>query len=177
MQTIPQTIYTMPATAAALASFTTAASAVPNGVYTFPANFFQLGTKFRVHASGVMSSYTSGTFTFSVQLGSTSILQSLGTIQPIASQTNQKWNLDLEVECRAIGAGTSTTFVGTGLFTCSTALLAVCSQLLPASGAIAAGTGVDNTATQALALYVACSVSNAANAITVEQYDVTILAY
>ena len=175
MQTIPQTIYTMPASAAAVTA-AASTSLVPNGVFTFPANFFQIGTKFKIHASGIATTTTgSNTMTFAVQLGSSVINQSFGAITFVASQTNQKWWLDIVVECRAQGAGTSTTFVATGLFAASTALLAVTTQLLPASGAIAAGTGVDNTATQALGLFGTWSAVS--NSITVEQYDVTILAY
>ena len=113
--------------------------------------------------------------TFAVQLGAAVINQAFGAITFVASQTNQKWWLDIVVECRAQGAGTLTTFVATGLFAASTALLAVTTQLLPASGAIAAGTGVDNTATQALGLFGTWSAVS--NSITVEQYDVTILSY
>lgn len=175
MQTIPQTIYTMPASAAAV----TAASAtdlVPNADYTFPANFFQVGTKFRVHASGIATTTSgSNTMTFALQLGATVINASFGAITFIASQTTQKWNLDIECECRAVGAGSATTFVATGLFATTPALLAVTTQLLPASGAIAAGTGVDGTAVQKLSLYGTWSAVS--NSITVEQYDVTLLAY
>jgi hypothetical protein len=175
MQTIPQTIYTMPASAAAV----TAASAtdlVPNADFTFQPNFFQIGTKFKIHASGIATTTSgSNTMTFAVQLGATVINQSFGAITFIASQTNQKWWLDIVVECRAVGAGTSTTFVSTGAFYASTAILAVCFQALPASGAIAAGTGVDGTATQKLSLYGTWSAVS--NSITVEQYDVTLLTY
>jgi hypothetical protein len=44
---------------------------------------------------------------------------------------------------------------------------------LPASGAAAAGTGVDGTATQVLTLNGAWNA--ASNSITVEQYEVTLL--
>ena len=168
-----QTLYSMPATAAAV----TAASAtdlVPNGVVTFQPNFFHIGTKFRVHASGVISTTSgSNTMTFALELGTTVINQAFGAITLVASQSNQKWWLDIDCECRAEGASTSTTFVATGLFNCSTALLAVCCQPLPSSGAIAAGTGVDGTASQPLHLYGTWSAVS--NSITVEQYEVVLL--
>jgi hypothetical protein len=173
LQTWNQTLYSMPATAAAV----TAASAtdlVPNADFTFPAQFFYIGQKFRVKASGVASTTSgSNTMTFALQLGATVINASFGAITFIASQTAQKWALEIVAECRAIGAGTSTTFVATGVFVTSTALLAVCTQMLPASGAIAAGTGVDATATQKLSLYGTWSAVS--NSITVEQYEVTLL--
>ena len=175
MQTIPQTIYTMPASAAAV----TAASAtdlVPNADFTFQPNFFQIGTKIKIRASGTMTTTTgSNTMTFAVQLGATVINGAFGAITLIPSQTTQRFILDIVVECRAVGAGTSTTFVATGEFKTATALLAVCVQPLPASGALTAGTGVDGTAIQKLSLYGTWSAVS--NSITVEQYDVTLLAY
>jgi len=175
MQTIPQTIYTMPASAAAV----TAASAtdlVPNADFTFQPNFFQIGTKIRIRASGIASTTTgSNTMTFAVQLGSTVVNGAFGALTFVASQTAQRWLLDIIMECRAVGAGTSTTFVATGNFNCNSALIAVGGGVLPATGALSAGTGVDGTATQKLSLYGTWSAVS--NSITVEQYDVTLLAY
>jgi hypothetical protein len=169
-----QTLVSANASSAAV----TAASAtdlVPNWDYTFPANFFQIGTKWRMHASGIMgTSATPGTETFAVQMGATVINASFGAITLVASAANQKWWLDIDVECRAIGAGTSTTFVATGLFLTLTALVATPPYTpLPATGAIAAGTGVDFTATQKLSLYGTFSVTG--DTVTVEQYEVVLL--
>ena len=102
-----QTLYSMPATAAAV----TAASdteLVPNAVVTFQPNFFHIGTKLRIHASGVISTTSgSNTMTFTPKLGTAVICASFGAITMIASQTTQKWWLDLDIECRAEGAGES----------------------------------------------------------------------
>ena len=164
--------------AAASSAAVTAASStdlVPNYNWTIPAGTLQIGQKWRIHASGVATTTTgSNTMLFSVNAGGTNVLnQAFGAITFIASQTNQKWWLDIDLECRAIGAGTSTTFVGTGAFLCSTALLAVCFQALPASGAITAGTGIDGTAAQKISLYGTWGAVS--NSITVEQYEVVAL--
>ena len=146
----------------------------PGMDYTFLPQFFQIGTKLAIHASGVASTTGSTeTMLFAVKMGSSVVNQAFGTITFLASQTNQKWWLDIDLECRASGAGTSTTFVATGLFRCSTALLAVCTQMLPASGAIAVGTGVDGTATQVMGLYGTWGAIN--NSLTVEQYEVVLV--
>ena len=167
-----QTVYSMPASAIAYNTYTTAKDIVPNADYTFPAQFFQIGTKFKVHASGVISSFTSGTLTFQIVMGTTVINQAFDALALVISQTNIKFDLEVVCECRAVGAGTSTTFVATGLFKTAAALLAVAVQPLPSAATITAGTGVDGTATQKLALWAGWSVSNAANSITVEQFEV-----
>ena len=168
-----QTLVSVNATQSAIAA-QSATDLAPTGDFTFPTNFFYVGSKFRITAMGIASTTTgSNTMTFSVQLGSTTINAAFGAITLIASQSNQKWRLAIDCECRAVGTGTATTFLCQGVFHTSTALLAVTTQLLPASGAAALGTGVDYTATQKLQLMGAWSA--ASNSITVEQYEVTSL--
>jgi hypothetical protein len=169
-----QTLVSIPASAAAFTS-NSVGDLVPNGDYTFPAAFFCIGTKWRMHASGVATiSATPGTLTFSVMLGATAINQAFGAITMVASAATAKWWLDIDVECRALGAGTSTTFVATGLFLTTTLLVAtpafVC---LPIGTGITAGTGISNVATQALSLQGVFSVTG--DSITVEQYEVVLL--
>lgn len=120
--------------------------------YTFPANFFQIGTAFRIEAIGIMTSGTGSTSTWSVQLGSTTINAAFGAITLVNTQTNQKFKVVIDCEARAIGATTVTTFLCQGVFQCSPALLAATTQFLPTSGAAALGTGVDVGATQQLKL-------------------------
>lgn len=145
----------------------------PNWVYTFPAQSFYLGYKFRIHASGIITTTTgSNTMTFTPKLGTTAILASLGAITMIASQTAAKWALDIEITCTGFGASTSTTFAGTAEFRAAPALFAT-PILLPITGAIGNGTGVDGTATEALHLNGTWSAVS--NSITVEQYHVEAL--
>lgn len=147
----------------------------PNLDWTIPPNTFQVGTKLHIHAIGIISTTTgTNTMTFSVQMGATVISQALGAITLIASQTNQKWELDLWIECRAAGNGTQTTFIVQGTFKCSPALLAATTQLLPASGAAVVGTGVDATASQQLKLMGTWSAVS--NSLTVEQAEFEIAA-
>lgn len=169
-QSFVQMLVAIAATQAAV----TAAAATdlcPYGDFTFPANWFQIGTHIRITAYGIISTTTgSNTMTFAVQLGATVINAAFGAITFIASQTNQKFKLVIDIECRALGNGTVTQFLCQGIFECSPALLAATMQMLPASGAAALGTGVDWTATQKLALFGTWSAIN--NSLTIEQYYV-----
>ncbi len=168
-QTLVSSVATQPADTAAAAT-----DLAPNCDLTFPANLFQVGSKFRIKARGIISTTTgTNTMTFSVQMGATVINAAFGAITLIASQTNKKFELEIECECRAVGNGSQTTFVCQGRFSCSPALLAAGIQMLPASGAAAVGTGVDFTATQQLKLMGTWSAVS--NSLTVEQYEVTML--
>jgi hypothetical protein len=168
-----QTLVSISATQSAVTA-NSATDLCPAGDFTFPTNYFQVGSKFRITALGIASTTTgSNTMTFTVQLGATTINATFGAITFLASQTNQKWKVVIDCECRAVGTSSSTTFACQGVFHCSTALLAVTTQLLPASGALSLGTGVDVTATQKLALYGTWSAVS--NSITCEQYEVTSL--
>jgi hypothetical protein len=168
-----QTLVSIPASAASFTS-NSATDMIPNGDYIFPAAFFAIGTKFRMHASGVCtSSSTPGTFTFGIALGSSVINQAFGAITLVASAATQKWWADFDVECRALGASTSTTFVATGLFLTSTALVAAGVTCLPIGTGITAGTGVSNVATQTLSLQGAFSLTT--GTMVVEQYEVVLL--
>ena len=169
-----QTLISANASSAAVTA-NSATDLVPNWDYTFPANFFTIGTKIRIHASGIMTiSATPGTETFAVEMGSSVVHATFGAITLVASASTQKWWLDIDLECRAVGASTATTFVATALFLTATALLATPPfQVLPLTGAIAAGTGVDGTATQKMSLYGTFSVTG--DSVTVEQYEVVLI--
>lgn len=170
-QSFNQLLVAIAATQAAVTASGVATDLVPYGDYTFPANWFQIGTHIRITAMGIISTTTgSNTMTFSVQMGATTINAAFGAITLIASQTNQKFKLVIDIECRALGNGTVTTFLCQGVFQCSPALLAAGNQMLPASGAAAVGTGVDWTATQQLKLMGTWSAVS--NSITIEQYYV-----
>lgn len=169
-----QTLLSTMASGAAVTASGSPTDIMIPGDYTFPANFFYPGFKFRISALGIASTTTgSNTLTFGVYLGSTLINAAFGAITFIASQTNQKWRVVIDCECRVIGISTNTTFVCQGIFQCSPALLATGIQMLPASGTAAAGTGVDWTATQKLSTQVTWSA--ASNSLTCEQYEVAAL--
>ena len=157
-----------------LATFTTAASILPlPAVYTLPSNYFDIGRTLRLKAQGRMSSFTSGTFTFQVMLGAV-IAWTSGAVTTVVSLTNQSFDLEIVLTCRAIGGGTSANLMGVGrmsssILTGGTSAAQAGTWVLPTTVPVV-GTGFNSAATQAVDLFTACSVSNAANAITCHQY-------
>lgn len=157
-----------------LATFTTAASILPlPAVYTLPSNFFDIGKVLKIKAQGRMSSFTSGTFTFQVMMGAVIAFTS-GAVTTVVSLTNQSWDLEILLTCRAIGGGTAANLMGVGRITSSiltggTSAAQAGTWILPTTAPVV-GTGFNSAGTLAVDLFTACSVSNAANAITCHQY-------
>lgn len=160
----------------ALSAFTTRASLTPaHARFTTPtAGFWYVGKALRVTATGRISTFTSGTFTFSFGVGGVDAFASQALTMAV-STTNQTWWLDLLFTCRAVGAGGTATAngIGVGKINASAAITAS-TTMLPAS-APAVGTSFDPGAASVLDLFVACSVSNAANAITLHEYTLEAL--
>jgi hypothetical protein len=155
----------------ALSAFTARASMTPaHARYTTPTTgFWQVGKVLRVKAMGRISTFTSGTFTFSFGVGSVDAWASQA-LTMVASQTNQTFYLDVLLTVRAVGAGGSATanLIGIGSLNAGAAITAN-TTLLPAT-APAVGTSFDPGAASVLDLMLACSVSNAANGATLHEY-------
>lgn len=166
-----------------LASFTTAATILPaQAIYTLPANYFdKIGKMLRITAAGQISSGTSGTFTLNLGMGPTLAspisVWTPGAMTTIVSLTNISWRLDLDLVVRSVGSGTSATILGIGKFTSAiltggsggAGTAGGYSQMLPTT-APAVGSGFDSTVTNIVNLFCACSVSLAANGITLQTY-------
>jgi len=154
----------------ALSTFTTRASLTPaHARFTTPTNgFWTVGKVLRVRALGRISTFTSGTFTFSLGVGSVDAFASQALVMA-ASQTNQTFWIELLFTCRAVGAGGSATANGLGIgqISAGAAIVAV-TTLLPAS-APAVGTSFD-PGSQIIDFFAACSVSNAANSVQLHEY-------
>jgi len=155
-----------------LATFTTRTSMTPaHARYIAPTtNFWQVGKVLRVTAFGRISTFTSGTFTFSLGVGAVDAFASQA-LTMVASQTNQTFYLEIMYTVRAVGAGGTATAngIGTGSLNAGAAITAATTQL-PAT-APAVGTSFDPAlTTNTIDLMVACSVSNAANGLTLHQY-------
>jgi len=176
-----ETLVTAQVAGPTLSNFTSAATILPaQAIYTLPANYFdKIGKMLRMKATGQMSSYTSGTFTLNASMGTLASPISVwtpGAITTIVSLTNIAWELEVDLIVRSIGAGTAATILGqgkltSGILTGSTGggVTGAMAWLLPSS-APAVGTGFDSTITNVVNLFCACSVGNAANAITLETY-------
>ena len=160
----------------ALNTSTTATSIIPAAAkYTLPTNFADIGRVLKVTATGRISNIvtTPGTLTLDVRMGGTVVFNggafSLNTI----AKTNVGWWFEALLTCRAIGAGTGTTWFGQGRFTSESVVGSAAgtalSVSLPAS-APAVGTGVDSTVALVVDLFATFSVSNASNSIQVHNY-------
>jgi hypothetical protein len=171
----------------ALTNSTTATSILPtSSVFTLPSNFFYIGKKMRIKASGRISTVvtTPGNLTLDVRLGTlaTPIIVWNGGASAlnIVAQTNASWMLEVELTCRAIGSGTAANLIGLGQWVSRASLNAPAVGTTTGVGAVllpdtapAVGTGFDSTITNVLNLFATFSVANAANSITCHQFDYT----
>lgn len=166
-------------------SFTTAVSILdPAAKFTLPAGFFaNVGKKIRLTGAGQLSNVVTAqpTFTFTVLFGATTVFNGGAMTTSTTAHTNLPFTFVIDLTCRAVG--TSANLMGQGV---------VCSQVFVASGATAdganthttlmipntapaVGSNFDSTVSQAVDFFAACGTSNASNAITLMQYDLTAL--
>lgn len=166
-------------TAAAAASCIPVADRV-----VLPSKYFQVGKRIGIKMSGRISSLitTPGTARFDVRLGaagSVVVFDSLAILlDSVAAHTNVKWELELELVCRAIGNGTTTTFFPSVarfisediLGVPATAPKGVLTALLPWNTAPVVGAGCDNTALNILDVFF--TQTAATGSLTVHDYCV-----
>jgi hypothetical protein len=157
-----------------------AASCIPtNAKITLPNNYFYIGRKLRIRASGRISCVvtTPGTARYDVRLGGTVVFDGLAMNLNTTVQTNVNWWLEIELTCRAVGSGTATTFLGQGIW-CSAAGVGAPAPTaggsamftLPYNSAPVVGTGVDNTTALSVDLFFTQTV--ATGSMTLHEYSV-----
>lgn len=155
----------------ALSAFTTRASLTPaHARFTTPtAGFWYVGKQLLVIAKGRISTFTSGTFTFSLGVAAVDAFASQA-LAMVASQTNQTFEIELLFRVTAVGAGGSATANGLGIGSIKAgAAITAATTEMPAT-APAVGTSFDPAAASVIDLFAACSVSNAANSVQLHQY-------
>lgn len=163
VQTWRDTIVTAQGDGPALTAAAAASCLPVAAVALLPANYFYIGKKLQITASGRISSLitTPGTARFDVRIGGTVVFDGLAVLlDTVAAHTNVGWRLVIDLTCRAIGNGTLTTFMGQGVWTCedilgvpATAPKGVLSAILPWNSAPAIGTGINNNQANALDLF------------------------
>ena len=173
-----------------LVSFTTAVSLLPTPArHTIPGDDWFLGKAIRIRAAGRISNVVTAqpTFTFEFRLGPTSNIvawTSGAILTSTTAHTTVPWWLDIMLTCRALGSGTAGNMMGQGqamsrafIDTGATADLVTGGHpgLMVPETTPAVGTGFDTNISNITDLFCACSVSNAANAIQLEQYHLEIL--
>jgi len=165
----------------ALTNTTTATDLLPAAsVLTYPANALYVGKQLRVRATGRISTVVTspGTLTLDLRMGTTVIWTGGAMSLNIVAKTNVSWLLDLILTCRAVGATTTTTFLGVGAWESEAVIGSPLPTvggsgglLLPAS-APAVGTGIDATASQAIHMFGTWSTASASNSIQCHQFSV-----
>lgn len=165
-----------------LVSFTTSASLLPSAaLHTIPPDDWSLGKSLLIKAAGRVSNVVTAqpTFTFNVLFGATTVFTTGAILTSTTAHTTVPWMLEVMLTCRSIGSGTSATLMGQG-WVGSRAFIDLGATgdittsghpfLLVPETTPAVGTGFSSNASQQVDFQAACSVSNAANAIQLEQY-------
>lgn len=158
-----------------------AASMIPvNSKITLDSNHFELGTIWRIRASGRISSVitTPGTARFDLRIGAVVAWDSLAILlDTVAAHTTMPWMLDVLLTCRSVGNSTLTTLFGTGTWACEDILGTPASSpkggivaMLPWNSAPAVGTGFDNTAQNTVDMYFTQTV--ATGSMTCHQFQI-----
>ena len=151
-----------------------------------PNAFFYVGRRIKFTLSGRISSVitTPGTARYDICMGSagtTIVFDSLAILlDSVAGHTNVKWELDVELVCRAVGATTLTTFFPQKAQWCSedilgvpaTAPKGVLAAILPWNTAPVIGAGMDNTAASAIDVFF--TQTAATGSMTVHSYSVDV---
>lgn len=187
----PMVLKTQDAAGTLFASFTTAKQVInPNAVTPIGGGQLKIGDVLRITASGGISNIvtTPGTMNFQVKLGPTSniVVFDTGALQLNATaHTTLPFWLEILLTLRSAGPGaTAAQFMGqafvAGLMFTRTAgqtddAQGVQSLMAPAT-APALGTAFDSTTAGILDFWAGFSISNAANAIQIQQYMVELLA-
>jgi len=150
-----------------------------------PNAFFYIGRAIQILMNGRISSVITapGTARYDICMGSagtTIVYDTLAIpLNPTAARTTVPWFFECLLVCRAVGAGTSTTFFPRGQWTSEDLIGAAApaaggngSLLLPTT-APAVGAGMDNTAASALDVFFTQTVATGSH--TVHNYQVDVL--
>jgi hypothetical protein len=156
-----------------------AASCLPTAsVITLPNNYFYIGRKLRIRASGRISCVvtTPGTARYDVRLGGTVVFDGLAMNLNVVAKTNVNWWLELGLTCRAVGSGSATTFFGQGTWTSEAAVGSPLPTAggsgvftLPYNTAPTVGTGVNNQSALSVDLFFTQTV--ATGSMTLQMYS------
>lgn len=176
-----ETIATAQASGTNLASFTTAASLLPSqAVHTIATDEWYIGKQLRIVAAGAVSNVVTSqpTYTFNVNFGATTVFTTGAILTSTTAHTTVPWWLEILLTCRAVG--TSANLMGQG-WTMSRAWMDSGANaditttghptLMVPETTPAVGSNFSSNASQSVDLLVACSASNASNAIQLHQYS------
>lgn len=129
-----------------------------------------VGKKYRLTAGGRISNIvtTPGTLTLRLKFGAVAVWTSAAIQLSATAQTNVPWFLEVLLELRTVGSGTSATLFGLGQFTSLSGVTAAIA--VPYNTAPVVGAGFDSTAQQAIDFTGQFSLNNA-NSIQVHLFS------
>jgi hypothetical protein len=138
--------------------------------------FWTVGKQLRIKAIGRVNTFTSGTLTFALDVGTVDAWASQALTMVASRAVNDTWWLDLLFTLRTVGAGGSATANGLGVGTIQAGgAIAASATQMPAT-APAVGTSFDpDLTTNTIDLVATWSVANAANSIQVHEYSLEAL--
>lgn len=160
----------------ALANSTSPTSLLPGaGKYVLRASELMPGTHWQLFASGRVSTLAAapGTLTFDLTIGGIVVFSGGAIALNTTAQTNATWFLQLLLQTRQIGSGTTAQILGVGTWT-SAAVVgstggAANTHMLPAT-APAVGSGFDSTTAAVVDLRGTWSFASASNSITLHDF-------
>lgn len=180
MPGLVQSLITAQVAGAALNTSATATSLLPaQAKLTLPTNYFNdIGRPLRIRASGKLSNIvtTPGTLTMDIRFGATVVFNGGAMQMSTTAHTDVPWWWEVWMTLRA--SGSSANFMGQSVFTSQAVSISGAdpttghSILMAPNTAPAVGSNFDATALQQIDLFGKFSISNAANSITLEQYEV-----
>jgi hypothetical protein len=177
-----ETLVTQQAAGTLFNTYTTAKTVLnAQALYTLPAGWWYVGRKLCVRVQGAVSNLvtTPGTMNFQVKMGSVAAFDS-GSIQLNATaHTTIPFWLDIDLTCRAVGNSTNANLMGLGLlvgkmFTLTAGQTDDAQGHMPITVPVTApavGTGFDSTIANIVDFFVGFSISNAANGVQIQQYE------
>lgn len=182
-----QTLVTQRSAGTVFDAYTTAKTVInQQDLYPFYPNYFQLGSKLRIRVAGATSHIvtTPGTIVFQVMLGSIAVWSSGNVPQNTTANTLQPFSLEVDLTCQLTNTtvgGAVAKFMGLGKLIGPFTKVSVAEDanadrmILVPDTAPVLGTAFDSTISQLLDFWVGFSISDAANEVRIDQYDVEAL--
>lgn len=178
---MPQTLISAQGDGSTLASSTSATSLLPVAAkFTLPPNYLDfIGRRLKITAHGRLSTLvtTPGTLIMDIRFGGTVVFNGAAMQMSTTAHTTVPWRMEVELTVRAIG--TSANLMGQGTFMSQAVSISGAdpttghSMLMIPNSAPVVGTNFDSTVAQVVDLFGKFSVSDAANSITLHQYELT----
>ncbi len=171
------TLATLQAAGPTLSTFTTAASVLNlQAKIQLPAFFFTyVGQKLLMRAQGQLGSTGTPTFTITALADAVNIFNGGAMNVVSGGTTTLPFWLEIDWTCRSVGSSGTLMpqgrISGQSLSLTSVAVSTTTMATLLIPGTTPATVTYDTTAAHAIDLQFACSVSNAANAVTLQQYE------